>query len=118
MHLHPADLGPVSVVAEIRDGSVFLQLTGSTEAGREALRDSLGELRQELSDAGFRNTSLDLRQGGQPGDQPGGGAAHRPSAGTRSGTGGQTPAATRTATETEPARASTPAGGRRLDLRV
>jgi flagellar hook-length control protein FliK len=67
VNLHPADLGPVQVVAEIRNGDVTLQLSGSTDAGTAALRDSLDDLRQELTASGFGNCSLDLRDGG---DQP------------------------------------------------
>jgi flagellar hook-length control protein FliK len=63
VNLHPADLGPVQVVAEIRNGDVSLQLSGSTDAGTAALRDSLDDLRRELTDAGFGNCELDLRQG-------------------------------------------------------
>jgi flagellar hook-length control protein FliK len=68
INLHPADLGPVQVVAEIRNGEINVQLTGSTDAGTAALRDSLDDLRQQLQDAGFGNTNLDLRQG-NPQDQ-------------------------------------------------
>jgi flagellar hook-length control protein FliK len=63
VNLHPADLGPVQVVAEIRNGDVSLQLSGSTDAGTAALRDSLDDLRRELTDAGFGSCDLDLRQG-------------------------------------------------------
>jgi flagellar hook-length control protein FliK len=63
VHLHPVDLGPVQVVAEIRDGDISVRLTGGTDAGTEALRSSLDDLRRELTDSGFRNCSLDLRQG-------------------------------------------------------
>jgi flagellar hook-length control protein FliK len=69
VHLHPADLGPVQVVAEIRNGDINLQLTGSTDAGTEALRHSLDDLRRELTESGFRNTTLDLRQGNPQQDQ-------------------------------------------------
>jgi flagellar hook-length control protein FliK len=63
VNLHPADLGPVQVVAEIRNGDISVQLTGGTEAGTEALRQSLDDLRRELEDSGFGNCTLDLRQG-------------------------------------------------------
>ncbi|MEU4429026.1 flagellar hook-length control protein FliK, partial [Actinoplanes sp. NPDC024001] len=63
VNLHPVDLGPVQVVAEIRNGDITVQLTGGTEAGTEALRSSLDELRRELEESGFGNCSLDLRQG-------------------------------------------------------
>jgi flagellar hook-length control protein FliK len=68
VNLHPVDLGPVQVVAEIRDGSITMQITGTTDAGHEALREALGDLRRELEESGFTNCSLDLRQGAA-GDQ-------------------------------------------------
>jgi hypothetical protein len=70
VHLHPAELGPVSLVAEVRDGALRLQLTGETEAAHHALRDALPELRQELAQAGLRDCTLDLRQQA-PGSGPG-----------------------------------------------
>jgi flagellar hook-length control protein FliK len=63
VNLHPADLGPVQVVAEIRNGDISVQLTGGTDAGTEALRQGLDDLRRELENSGFGNCSLDLRQG-------------------------------------------------------
>ena len=63
VNLHPADLGPVQVVAEIRNGEINVQLTGSTEAGNDALRDALAGLKRDLEDSGFANCTLDLRQG-------------------------------------------------------
>jgi flagellar hook-length control protein FliK len=70
VHLHPVDLGPVSLVAEVRDGAIRMQLTGATEMAHHALREALPELRQELAQAGFRDCSLDLRQQA-PGSGPG-----------------------------------------------
>jgi flagellar hook-length control protein FliK len=104
VNLHPADLGPVQVVAEIRNGDVTLQLSGSTDAGTAALRDCLNDLRRELTDSGFGNCSLDLRDGGG-GEQP------RPqhSSPTR-----PTPSAERTTVAPEPA--AQKAG--RLDVRA
>ena len=49
VNLHPADLGPVQVVAEIRNGDINLQLAGTTDAGNAALRDSLADLKRELN---------------------------------------------------------------------
>ena len=65
VNLHPVDLGPVQVVAEIRNGEINLQLSSSTDAGHDSLRDSLDQLRRELEQSGFSNTNLDLRQGSQ-----------------------------------------------------
>ena len=70
VHLHPADLGMVSLVAEIREGSVHLQLAGATEAGREALRAALPDLRRELQQGGFARCSLDLGPGTPQGGHP------------------------------------------------
>ncbi|HKS99860.1 MAG TPA: flagellar hook-length control protein FliK [Rugosimonospora sp.] len=64
VHMHPADLGPVSLVAEVRNGAVRLQLTGGTEVAHHALREALPELRQQLSQAGLE-CSVDLRQRNQ-----------------------------------------------------
>jgi flagellar hook-length control protein FliK len=68
VNLHPVDLGPVQVVAEVRNGTINVQLTGSTDAGTDALRNAMDDLRRELEQSGFGNTTLDLRQGQQ--DQP------------------------------------------------
>ena len=62
VHLHPDGLGPVQVVAEVRDGGVSVQLATGTDAGHQALHEALPQLRQELADAGFANCNLDLRQ--------------------------------------------------------
>ncbi|WP_344820618.1 flagellar hook-length control protein FliK, partial [Actinoplanes cyaneus] len=69
VNLHPVDLGPVQVVAEIRNGDITVQLTGGTEAGTDALRQGLDDLRRELQESGFGNCSLDLRQGSGQQDQ-------------------------------------------------
>jgi flagellar hook-length control protein FliK len=84
VHLHPEELGPVSVTAEIRGNQVHLHLAGATDAGREALRAALPDLHRELQSAGFTTASLDVRheppaqqqpgQQHQPGQQP---APHR-----------------------------------------
>nr|BFE67554.1 hypothetical protein GCM10020092_008550 [Actinoplanes digitatis] len=65
VNLHPADLGPVQVIAEIRNGEISVQLSSSTDAGHDSLRNAMNDLRRELQQAGFSNTSLDLRQGAQ-----------------------------------------------------
>src|SRR5262249_36718186 len=74
IHMSPGDLGPVSVVAEVRNGEIAVQLLGVTEAGRAALEAALPDLRRDLEDAGFGNTQLDLQQNaGQGGQQQGSG---------------------------------------------
>jgi flagellar hook-length control protein FliK len=63
IHLHPAELGPISVIAEVRGGAIAVQIHGGTEEGRAALQASLPELRKDLVDAGYGSCSLDLQQG-------------------------------------------------------
>ena len=62
IHLNPADLGPISVTAEVRRGDIAVRLAGATDAGREALRASLPELQRDLQDAGFGSCPLDLQR--------------------------------------------------------
>jgi len=111
VHLHPADLGMVSVVAEIRDGAINVQLAGATEAGRESLRGALPDLRRELQQAGFTGCTLDLRQ-----DTPQGGQQQfrAPLAGRAEPSGS---AGSATAPDQLPVRPSQ-GGARRLDLHV
>jgi flagellar hook-length control protein FliK len=112
VHLHPADLGLVSLVAEVRDGAVHLQLAGATEAGREALRDALPDLRRELQQGGFDRCSLDLGQ-----DTPSGGHPYG-----REPSGRRTPAFTTLShpnhESTVDAVIPTTTSNRRLDLRI
>jgi flagellar hook-length control protein FliK len=77
VHLHPADLGAVQVVATMDDGTVSLQLLAGNAATREALRASLGVLRSDLAAAGLDGTRLDVSdqppsQQGAPQQQSGG----------------------------------------------
>jgi flagellar hook-length control protein FliK len=60
VHLHPAELGPVSITAEVRAGQIHLHLAGATDAGREALRAALPDLHRELQQSGFSTSSLDV----------------------------------------------------------
>jgi flagellar hook-length control protein FliK len=78
LHLHPADLGAVQVVATVDDGTVTLQLLAGNPATREALRASLGVLRSDLAAAGLDGTRLDVSdqppgQQGAPQQQSGAG---------------------------------------------
>jgi hypothetical protein len=57
------------VVAEIRNGEISVQLSGATDAGNDALRNALDDLRRELDRSGFSSTTLDLRQGAGQQDQ-------------------------------------------------
>jgi flagellar hook-length control protein FliK len=62
IQLRPEELGPVSIVAEVRGGAIAVQLQANHEAGRAALQAALPELRQDLRDAGFGDCALDLHQ--------------------------------------------------------
>jgi flagellar hook-length control protein FliK len=115
VHLHPVDLGPVSVVAEIRNGAIQVQLTGSTEAARETLRSAMTDLRRDLQDAGFTSCQLDLRQ-----DAPAGGQPQPRSFGARAAAAMGQPGADTAAGDGAPARGPSQTTGQthRLDLHV
>ncbi|MGY3381120.1 flagellar hook-length control protein FliK [Arthrobacter sp. TE12231] len=80
LKVSPEDLGPLTVRAQIDAAGVRIELFAPGEAGREAVRGILPELRKELADAGF-GASLDLsdhsgpmglgQNGGQNGGQHG-----------------------------------------------
>ena len=71
VHLHPADLGAIQVIATMDDGTVSLQLLAGNAATRDALRASLGVLRSDLAGAGLDGTRLDVSD--QPPSQQGAG---------------------------------------------
>ena len=113
VNLYPADLGPVQVVAEIRNGSVSVQLSSSTDAGNDALRNAMDDLRRELEQSGFSNTTLDLRQGGRE-DQP-----RQPFAFTERGaSAGPAPAPESAASNPPVTRPTGPDADGRLDIRA
>ena len=80
LKVSPEDLGPLTVRAQIDAAGVRIEVFAPGEAGREAVRGILPELRKELADAGF-GASLDLsdhsgptglgQNGGQNGGQHG-----------------------------------------------
>ena len=57
LKVSPEDLGPLTVRAQIDAAGVRIELFAPGDAGREAVRGILPELRKELHGAGF---------GGQP----------------------------------------------------
>ncbi|MGH8890556.1 MAG: flagellar hook-length control protein FliK, partial [Acidothermaceae bacterium] len=70
LQLHPADLGPVTVHVSVEQGVLSVHL-GSDEAhGRDALTNSISDLRNQLQAGGVRvggidvGTQASLRQGG------------------------------------------------------
>ncbi|MEV6923079.1 flagellar hook-length control protein FliK [Dactylosporangium sp. NPDC051485] len=66
LRLQPENLGPISVVAEVRNGTIAVQLRADREAGQAALQAALPQLRQDLTDAGFAGCALDLHQQDSP----------------------------------------------------
>lgn len=78
MTIEPESLGPVTVRAHISaDGEVQVHLLGATDAGREALRTLLGDLRRDLA-AISPHASVALGAGADAG----GGAERGPSGNT------------------------------------
>jgi len=73
MLLNPEELGPITVVAEVRGDQLSVHLAGTTEAGREALRTALPQLERELRDSGFTACALDVARDAPQHDRP-----HRP----------------------------------------
>jgi flagellar hook-length control protein FliK len=117
IHLNPVDLGPISVTAEVRGGDIAVQLAGATDAGREALRGALPDLRKHLEDAGFGSCALDLQR-----DAPNPGHDHqqRPAAPEPQARGGNEPERPAGPAPVDPPARTTAAGTahRSLDLHV
>ena len=61
----PDNLGPVTVRAHVTADGMRVQLFAPTDAGRDALRAVLPDLRRDLAGAGI-NSSLDLSSQNQP----------------------------------------------------
>nr|WP_269437268.1 flagellar hook-length control protein FliK [Arthrobacter caoxuetaonis] len=78
----PENLGPVTVRAHVSADGIRVELFAPNDAGREALRTILTDLRRDLSGAGL-NTSLSLSSQDQPGAETDGhGEAAEPGTGT------------------------------------
>ena len=65
VHVTPDALGPVTVRAHVGGEGVRVELFAPTDAGRDALRAILPDLRRDLSGAGLSGT-LDLSSQSQP----------------------------------------------------
>ncbi|WP_336922291.1 flagellar hook-length control protein FliK [Aquipuribacter sp. SD81] len=77
VHLSPAELGPVRVTAELTPAGLQVSLAGGDEATRDALRQSLGDLRDSLGDGRGHGRGEAWREGwGAPGGRPDGSAGH------------------------------------------
>ncbi|BCW65841.1 hypothetical protein NicSoilB4_06040 [Arthrobacter sp. NicSoilB4] len=90
LQVTPEDLGPMTVRAHIDAAGVRIELFAPGDAGREAIRGILPELRKELADAGF-GASLDVSEHSGPGnaarDGTSQGSAGQDGAGRDSGSG-------------------------------
>ncbi|WAH99079.1 flagellar hook-length control protein FliK [Arthrobacter sp. MMS18-M83] len=76
LRLSPEDLGPLTVRAHIDGAGVRIELFAPGEAGREAVRSILPELRRGLGESGF-GASLDLSEHNAPADAGAGGSDAR-----------------------------------------
>jgi flagellar hook-length control protein FliK len=120
IHLNPVDFGPISVTAEIRNGEVHVHLAGATDAGREALRAALPDLRKELQQSGLNTLSMDSgREDPRPGGTPDR-EARQQQTGTRGDDTGrrEREPQTRAQHAENATRANGPSNGNGLDLRV
>jgi flagellar hook-length control protein FliK len=67
VQLHPAELGPVSIVARFENGELSVTLASSSDAARDALHGAMPQLRNDLQQAGFAGVAIALDAGGDPG---------------------------------------------------
>lgn len=73
----PDNLGPVTVRAQVGGDGIRVDLFAPTDAGRDALRSALPDLRKDLS-AGGLSAQLNLSSQNQPSDAHGGAASRTP----------------------------------------
>jgi flagellar hook-length control protein FliK len=71
VNVAPDNLGPVTVRAHITADGIRVQLFAPTDAGRDALRAILPDLRRDLAGSGL-DASLDLSSRNEPDDSRGG----------------------------------------------
>jgi flagellar hook-length control protein FliK len=71
VNVTPDNLGPVTVRAHITADGIRVQLFAPTDAGRDALRAILPDLRRDLAGSGL-DASLDLSSRNEPDDSRGG----------------------------------------------
>jgi flagellar hook-length control protein FliK len=61
--LHPADLGPVNVVARMEHGALSVTLASTSDGAHDALQASLPQLRHDLERAGFGTVTVAMDSG-------------------------------------------------------
>ena len=60
LQLHPADLGEVNIVLEVRGGSVAVHIAADSQMTRSLLSEHLGDLRASLKEAGLETGTMDV----------------------------------------------------------
>jgi Meckel syndrome type 1 protein len=88
MRLDPGHLGPLTVVAEVRNGTIRLELTAVMPAAQEALKQAAADLRRDLADAGFGSAAVDVRSDGTGAGEPRSGPGDRSDRRSAQGPGG------------------------------
>lgn len=78
----PENLGPVTVRAHVSGAGMRIELFSPSDGGRDALKQLMPDLRNDLASAGV-DASLDLSSQGQPGTQAGDSGRERAAAAYR-----------------------------------
>ena len=85
VRIAPDDLGPVTVHARVSDTSVHIELFAPSDAGRDAIRQILADLRRDLN-ASTANASVSVSDQNAPGAESGGGGRSPWTSGEERGT--------------------------------
>jgi len=80
VHLHPVELGPVTVIARTDHDMINVELSSANQGAHDALSNALPGLRDDLHDAGFGSVSVQLGMGSASPDGREAGADRRPPA--------------------------------------
>jgi flagellar hook-length control protein FliK len=120
LQLHPAELGSVHVEVALREGRISLHLVAETAAARQALQQSLPELRADLEAAGLRTDALQVgaQASGQSSDHAAGTSSRQRPHAPSSGAGGGGAATGRSTAADHPSSSRPVAGSRRVDIRL
>ena len=120
LRVDPENLGPVTVRAHIGADGVRVEMFAPNDAGREALRSILADLRRDLAGGSAGSTAtLNLSDHNQPGHEPGGGSAEADARSNRQRAAafpGQAPAAEQGTPQTVFARFGAPGPSPALDV--
>ncbi|MBW3083930.1 hypothetical protein KEM60_00112 [Austwickia sp. TVS 96-490-7B] len=123
LQLDPAGLGRVKLSVTMHAGEISVQMQAADSGARDMLRQNLDQLRQQLADAGFGKTSVDVGDGSATWQDPRGHAGNHDFTGTsRTGSGADGATAPESDAPTPPGdssviRAATD-GSRSLDVKI